>query len=341
MEQIEDDVNLQSWAMILAGDIGGTKTLVGLFEPRQPRPLALDVQSFPTTAYSGLPEILEAFYATRPMMPRGEVAAFGVAGPVINQTAQMTNVEWSVDAAQLARAFSLSHVCLLNDLEATAYAVPVLDGDELRTLQPGVKRREGNIGVVAAGTGLGGSLLHRLGERYIPVASEIGHSDFAARTDREFAFANFLRARYGRCEIEHVLCGPGLVNLATFTHRDTSCAAMDHAVDIPREVSRLALSKECRCCAEALEMFVDAYGAVAGNLALIGVTTGGVFIGGGIAPRILPALTNGRLIAAFVDKPPMRSLLEAVPVHVILNADAGLIGAAIYANNRWLNADAS
>ena len=326
--------------MILAGDIGGTKTLIGLFEPLDPRPLALDVQSFPTTAFAGLPEILDAFYATRPTRPRATVAAFGVAGPVINQTAQMTNVEWAVDAAQLTTAFGFAHVRLLNDLEAMAFSVPVLDGDELITLQQGVKRREGNMGVVAAGTGLGGALLHRLGERYIPVASEIGHSDFAARTDREFAFASFLRARYGRCEIEHVLSGPGLVNLAAFTHQNTPCAAMAHSADLPAEVSRAALSNACACCVEALEMFVDAYGAVAGNLALIGVTTGGIFIGGGIAPRILPALTNGRLIATFVDKPPMRPLLEAVPVHVILNPDAGLVGAAVYANTRWRNSAA-
>lgn len=317
--------------MILAGDIGGTKTLIGLFAPDADRPQPVDVQSFPTTEYAGLPDIIEAFFAIRPARPHVAVAAFGVAGPVIDQTAQMTNVEWRVDSAELVARFQFPHVRLLNDLEAMAYAVPVLDGDELTPLQAGARQRDGNIGLVAAGTGLGGALLHRVGSRYIPVASEIGHSDFAARTDRELELVRFLRARHGRCEIEHVLCGPGLVNLAEFTHQRNSCDAITH-VDAAAEVSKSALDRSCPCCVEALDMFVDAYGAVAGNLALIGVTTGGVYIGGGIAPRILPALQTGRLIAAFRDKPPMDDLLDRMPVHVILNSDAGLIGAAVYAN---------
>lgn len=325
--------------MILAGDIGGTKTLIGLFEPRAQRPAPVQVQSFPTTSYPGLPEIIEDFFATQPQRPPISVAAFGVAGPVINQTAQMTNVAWSVDADELMARFRFPHVRLLNDLEAMAYSVPVLDGDELTTLQGGLRRTDGNIGLIAAGTGLGGALLHRIGDAYVPVASEIGHSDFAARTDRELDFVQFIRARSGRCEIEHVLCGPGLINLAEFTHQHTKCAAVTH-VEVAAEVSKSALSQTCACCVEALGMFVAAYGAVAGNLALIGMTTGGVFIGGGIAPRILPALTSGRLIEAFRDKDPMRPLLEAMPVNVILNSDAGLIGAAVYANSRVRNSAA-
>jgi glucokinase len=320
--------------MILAGDIGGTKTLIGLFEARQPRPRPVHVESFATTSYANLPAIIEEFLAARRPPAPIAAAAVGVAGPVINQTAQMTNVEWGVDADELVRRFAFPHVRLLNDLEAMAYAVPVLEGDELAPLQKGVRRNEGNIGLVAAGTGLGGALLHRVGERYLPVASEIGHSDFAGRTDRDLEFIRFIRARYGRCEIEHVVCGPGLVNLAQFTHLDAACPALTHA-KVAAEVSRSAIAKACPCCVEALDMFVDAYGAVAGNLALIGVTTGGLFIGGGIAPRILPALQSGRLLAAFTDKPPMRPLLEEMPVNVILNADAGLLGAAVYATTHW------
>ena len=325
--------------MILAGDIGGTKTLIGLFKPRHERPVPVHVESYPTTSYPGLPEIIDEFFAARPQPTPISVAAFGVAGPVINQTAEMTNVVWRVDADELRGRFGFEHVRLLNDLEAMAYSVPVLDGDEITTLQGGVRRNEGNIALIAAGTGLGGALLHRLGGEYVPVASEIGHSDFAARSDRELALTRFIRERFGRCEIEHVLCGPGLVNLAEFTHQRTSCAAVTH-VEVAAEVSRSALARTCACCVEALDMFVEAYGAVAGNLALIGVTTGGVYIGGGIAPRILPALQTGRLIEAFRDKPPMRDLLEAMPVNVILNADAGLVGAAVYANRRLRNSAA-
>jgi glucokinase len=321
--------------MILAGDIGGTKTLIGLFEPRAGRPVPNHVESFPTTDYAGLGDIIDAFYATCKQRPHVTAAAFGVAGPVIDQTAQMTNVEWRVEAAELAGRLNDAHVRLLNDLEAMAYSVPVLDGEEIVALQAGVKRPDGNVALVAAGTGLGGALLHHIGDRYVPVASEIGHSDFAARTDRELDLVRFIRARHGRCEIEHLLCGPGLVNLAEFTHRETSCPSLSHA-DAAAEVSAAALANSCPCCAEALEMFVDAYGAVAGNLALVGVTTGGVFLGGGIAPRILPALQSGRFTAAFRDKPPMDHLLTAMPIHVILNSDAGLIGAAVYANSRLM-----
>jgi glucokinase len=216
-----------------------------------------------------------------------------------------------------------------------AYAVPVLAGDELRTLQAG-SANPGNLAVIAAGTGLGGVMLHRLDGRYVPVASEIGHSDFAARTDREIEFLRFVRALYGRAEIEHVLCGPGLLNLAIFVHEGRACDALaaSSRAGVPAEVAAAALSHTCRYCEEALDIFVDAYGAVAGNLALTGVTTGGVFIGGGIAPRILPALENGRFIAAFNAKDPMRPLLEATPVRVILNQEAGLLGAAVYANDQ-------
>jgi glucokinase len=322
--------------MILAGDIGGTKTLIGLFEPHVGRPVPVDVRSFPTTEFDGLPAIIEAFFAAQSSRPNVHAAAFGVAGPVINQSAQMTNVEWRVSADEVARAFALSNVRLLNDLEAMAHSVPVLSGNELRTLQTGVRRHDGNIAIVAAGTGLGGAMLHRLESRYVPVASEVGHSDFPARTDRELEFVRFARDKYGRAEIEHVLCGPGLVNLAEFTHGASKCSVWEHTTDassLPAEISKSALARTCAFCVEALEMFVESYGAVAGNLALTAVTTGGVFIGGGIAPRILPALESGRFVQAFNDKGPMRPLLEAMPVHVILNDTAGLLGAAVYVNN--------
>lgn len=335
MDQLATDVNLQSRAMILAGDVGGTKTRIGLFVPRDGRPAAIDVQSFPTPEYGSLPAIVDAYFETHEGRDEVSAAAFGVAGPVIGGSAQMTNVEWRVDAAEIAAALGIRDVRLLNDLEAMAHAVPVLTERELHTLQHGARRDEGNMAIIAAGTGLGGALLHRVEDRYLPVASEIGHSDFAARHDRELDFVRFARARFGRVEIEHVLCGPGLVNLAEFTHQDSSRAMSDHGTppDVPADISEAAMNGTCAACAAALDMFVDAYGAVAGNLALTAVTTAGIFIGGGIAPRILPAFGEGRFIAAFNDKPPMRALLEAMPVHVVLNDTAGLLGAAVYAND--------
>jgi glucokinase len=217
-----------------------------------------------------------------------------------------------------------------------AYSVPVLDRTELRTLQSGTREPHGNIALIAAGTGLGSAFLHWVDGRYVPVASEGGHTDFAARTDREVELAAFLRARFGRAEVEHVLSGPGLINISDFTHAHGRCAAeaAGDGPQVPAEVSEAALASACPCCVEALDIFVTAYGAVAGNFALAAVTRGGVFIGGGIAPRILPALERGSFIAAFRSKEPMTPLLEAMPVHVILNSEAGLLGAAVYAA-RW------
>lgn len=320
--------------MILAGDIGGTKTYLGLFDPSTTRPTPIAVESFTTLAHSGLPEMIETFFSTQSIPPRIDRAAFGVAGPVINQTAEMTNVPWRVDAAELAPIFQFAHVRLLNDLEAMAFGVPFLEREELRTLQTTTERLEGNIAVIAAGTGLGTAILHRVDGRFIPMASEGGHADFAARSAREIALVEFLRERYGRAEVEHVISGPGLANLAEFTHRDGLCASLRTVADttmLPAATSTNALNGECAQCGEALDMFVEAYGAEAGNLALTAVTTGGVYIGGGIAPRILPALEKPLFIDAFRAKGPMQPLLESMPVYVILNPQTGLLGAAVYA----------
>lgn len=323
-----------STTMILAGDVGGTKTLIGLFQLDRRRPVRIDVWSYPTTDHDGLPAIIDAFFRRQPSRPAVTAAAFGVAGPVIDQRAQMTNVDWAVDAAELTRVFGFPQVTLLNDLEAMATSLPVLAADEVTPLQSGRHDPDGNIALIAAGTGLGEALLHRTGGRAIPIPSEGGHSDFAARTDRELGLVRYLRERYGRAELEHVLSGRGLLNLSDFTHRDGTCAADAAGAlpDEPAEVSTIALERRCPRCVEALDLFLSAYGAAAGNLALTAMTTGGVFVGGGIAPRILPALMNGAFIAAFNDKGPMRPLLEAMPVWVILNAEAGLVGAAVHAN---------
>lgn len=321
--------------MILAGDIGGTKTLLGLFRPDGPRPSRVAFATYPTLDYSGLPEIIDVFLASQKLPAPIQRATFGVAGPVIDQSAEMTNVPWRVDAAELNARFNFRHVRLLNDLEAMAYSVPVLTASELQPLQAGERRVEGNIALIAAGTGLGTSLLHWMDGRYIPMPSEGGHTDFAARTDREIEFLQFLRNRFGRAEVEHVLSGPGILNLSDFTHASGRCAtlkAASNSPDLPAEVSKAALEGTCDCCVEALDLFVSIYGAVAGNFALAAVTRGGVYIGGGIAPRILPALGKGTFIEAFNAKEPMTGLLRAMSVYVILNPDAGLLGAAVYAS---------
>jgi glucokinase len=321
--------------MVLAGDVGGTKTLIGLFEVYKRRPVPVDVRTFQTTAYPGLPAMITEFFAAQSARPSLTGAAFGVAGPVINQSAKMTNVPWVVDAAEIARMFGLPRVQLLNDLESMAHSLPVLVPDELKTLQPGNPQAEGTVALIAAGTGLGQALLHRVGDRELAIPSEGGHADFAARTEREMEFARFLRERYGRSEIEHVLSGPGLLNLSNFTHLSGACAAMDKAgalPETPAAVGASALAHKCDKCVEALQLFVSAYGAAAGNLALTAMATGGVYVGGGVAPRVLPAMESGEFVQAFSEKGPMRSLLEGVPVHVILNPGSAMLGAAVCAN---------
>ena len=318
--------------MLLAGDVGGTKTLLGLFDKSRVRPTAAAMRAFTTLDFPDLIAMIEAFTADVRFSGAIQAACFGIAGPVLGGVGQLTNVPWEVDASQVAQTFSIPRVAMLNDLEATAHAVPVLDSRELQTLQQGHPRPDGNIAVIAAGTGLGEALLHNVGGRYIPSAGEGGHADFAPRNEREIAVLTDLTTRFGRASYEHVLSGPGLENVHRVTHETVCLATSDQTTPPdPAVISAAALSRSCPGCVEALDIFVDVYGAEAGNLALRSMATGGVFVGGGIAPKILPALTDGRFIRAFLAKPPHTELVAAIPVHVILNTDAGLIGAAVHA----------
>lgn len=319
--------------MILAGDIGGTKTLLGLFDTRTARPRPVHIRSFDTTAYDGLSDTIATFVADEAVSQAHFTAAcFGVAGPVLGDTAELTNVPFTIDALDVARRFSIPHVKLLNDLEAMAYAVPVLEGDELHVLQRGAAIRGGNMALIAAGTGLGQALLHNVSGRFIPSPTEAGHADWAPRTERDLTVFRHLVTRFGRAEVEDVISGKGLPNVHRATHPDGCDAGID-ADDpgAPAALTKAALEHRCARCVEALEIFVEAYGAEAGNAALRSVATAGLFIGGGIAPKILPALTDGRFLAAFSDKGAMRPLVADVPVKIILNPEAGLLGAAVHA----------
>jgi len=320
--------------MILAGDVGGTKTLLGLFDPRGTRPDPIVVRAFTTVEYPDLSEVVAAFAADNQV--RGTIvraAAFGVAGPVLGATAMLTNVPFRIDAAAISRTFAIPHVQLLNDLQAMAYAVPFLVDSEVHVLQEGEANPAGSLGLIAAGTGLGEAVLLRVNGRLIPAPTEAGHADWAARNEREITVLRELIQRFGRAEVEHVLSGPGLINLHRITHEGSACLAVDDVTDpsAPAAISTAALERRCRGCVDALEIFVAAYGAEAGNLALRAVATGGLFVGGGIAPKILPALSDGRFLRAFLDKHPFRELLSKISVKVILNADAGLLGAAVAA----------
>jgi glucokinase len=319
--------------MLLAGDIGGTKTLIGLFDPLPARPRAIAVRAFTTIAFPHLPAIISRFVEEEGMNGAAvQRACFGVAGPVVGQTAELSNVPWRVDAQSVADAFHITRVVLLNDLQAMAYGVPVLQANEVHTLQEGEALRGGNIALIAAGTGLGQALLHNVNGRFIPSPSEGGHADFAPRNEREIDLLRDLIQRFGRGTVEHVVSGRGLINIHRVTHTSPCLADRDaDGVVHPSAISAAALDGRCRGCVDALQVFVECYGAEAGNVALRTVATGGVFVGGGIAPKILPALTDGRFMRAFTDKAPLDAITRTIPVKVILNPEVGLLGAAMYA----------
>lgn len=338
--------------MLLAADVGGTKTLLGLFARAPERPRRIEVGEFTTLDYDDLAPMIREFLKANGVEARAiDAASFGVAGAVTDQVARMTNVPWVVDAAAVSLAANLRRVHVINDLEAMAFSVSVLEPEELAILQQGIAQPTGNAAVIAAGTGLGEAFLHNLEGRFIPGASEGGHADWGARTPREIELLSTLVRIYGRCSVEHVICGPGLVNIYQFTHDSfgsrtfitpaalvpaRTCAGVgtvEDPADLPAAISRSALEKRCAHCEDALEMFVAAYGAEAGNLALRTVATAGVYVGGGIAPKILAALETGTFVDAFRAKEPLSAFVATIPIAVILNSEAGLLGAAVHANS--------
>lgn len=267
--------------------------------------------------------------------PRPEIAALaiGIAGPVVDGRCTTTNLPWQVDERTLAGAVPVARARLINDLEATAHGIFSLAEDELVTLHPGAPRR-GNFAVIAAGTGLGEALVIADGTRRTIIASEGGHADFAPRGDLEEDLLRFLRKEFGRVSYERVLSGPGLHNLYRFL-REAGFAPETGAVadalrreDPGMVITQQALAGSDALCVKAVAMFAEVYGAEAGNLALKGLALGGVILAGGIAPRVLPILRKGALIAAFRDKGRLTPLMDAIPVRVALNPSAPLLGAA-------------
>lgn len=320
--------------VILAGDVGGTKTRLALYAPdasprtplRECRALSRDYLSLEAIALEFLGE------------DRGRVtsAAFGIAGPVVDNRCETTNLPWTLDGAALGRHLGGATVRLLNDLETTGWGLAILQASELRELQRGRPAR-GNRALIAAGTGLGEALIVWDGERHHPSASEGGHVDFASRDAFEDELSLWLRARYHRVSYERVLSGAGLADLYRFlsaTGRGDESPAMAQrfaaAPDPAAVVSAAALDGSCERAALALEHFVSTYGAEAGNLALKALAVNGLFIGGGIAPRIAPAIEAGTFMQAFRDKGRLSPVLEAIPVHLILDDRAALWGAASY-----------
>lgn len=321
--------------MILAGDVGGTNTRLAVFEQRAGKLHNLFEHIYPSRGHASLEDIVAEFLASQKFRP--DAVAIGVAGPVRDGVARATNLPWVVDARLVAKRIGFPSIILLNDLEANAYGIATLEPKDFAVLQRGAPGATGNCAVISPGTGLGEAALHWCGDHCVPLASEGGHSSFAPRDPLQDELLEHLRVQFGHVSWERLVCGPGLVNIYEFL-RDTGRAeepawltAEIKKGDPAPVISRIALAGKSALCEKALDLFVVLLGSEAGNVALKVLATGGVYIGGGIAPKILPKLQTPAFLAAFTDKGRMREMLESMPVRVILNDGTALRGAALRA----------
>jgi len=317
---------------ILAGDIGGTKTNLGLFQNRGKRLALKVIETFSNAEAGDVESIVERFISRC----RGTIASacFGIAGPVIGGRCRVTNLPWEVSETRLRRRFKWPTVRLINDLEATAAAVLLLNERDLFVLNEGKTCKRQNIALLAPGTGLGTALLIHADGRYIPVPSEGGHVDFAPNSDEEAELCSYLRARFGHVGVERIASGPGLLNVYSwlkdsgrFQEPEWLAKEMEQG-DAASVISRTAMDRKHPLCVAALDTFVSILGAFAGNLALTAMCRGGVYLGGGIPPKILPRLKEPGFLESFSGKGRFKGLLQQIPVRVILNDKAALLGAA-------------
>ena len=322
--------------MILAGDIGGTSARLAVFGVNGGRLQPVVTERYASREHAGLEAIVRVFRAAHPIPL--DHACFGLPGPVVRGRVETPNLPWVVDAPELARGIGLASVGLLNDLEANAHGIFELEAADLVVLNAGSPDATGNSAVISAGTGLGEAGVHWDGRHHHPFACEGGHADFAPHTDLEVDLLRHLRAKFGgHVSWERVVSGPGLTNIYEFL-RDTGRGPEPdwlrdaiRAGDPPAVISGAALEDKSELCVQALDVFVSAYGAEAGNLALKVMATGGVYLGGGIAPKILDTLKGPAFMKAFTAKGRLGPLLETVPVRVILNDGTALLGAARWA----------
>src|SRR5712675_1639179 len=321
--------------MILAGDIGGTRTRLAAFETEGNRLQCVIEKTYMSQQHDGLPGILAHFIKTEGIPVHS--ACFGVAGPVRSGRSKISNLPWIIDAREVAQQLKLSSVGLLNDLEAYAYGIDGLESKDFITLSEGVEEAEGNRAIISAKTGLGMAGLYWDGFRHHPFACEGGHADFAPRDGLEMELLAYLQKKYGRISYERILSGPGIRNIYDFL-RDTHKAdepewlrkQMDAAPDPPALISQLALDGKAAICDQCLSIFVSIFGAETGNAALKFMSTGGIFIGGSIAAKIVPKMKDPAFMRSFLDKGRMEALLKDMAVKIVLNDDCGIIGAARY-----------
>lgn len=319
--------------MILAGDLGGTKSNLGLFDVRNGKLERVAFKRYASRDHAGLEEIAKDFLNGH----HADVtaASFGIAGPVVENRVHATNIPWIVDGAKIAQQFHLNHVRLLNDLEATAYGIEVLDAAEIETIYPGIATSSATRVVLSAGTGLGEGVLFWDGKRYLPMSTEAGHTDFAPNTDQQADLWKFLRKRCEFVSTEKILSGGGFLHVHEFLDPAVRHPGFDGgAIDPAPEITERGLDGSCPVCVATLNLWVDIYGGEAGNLALRTVARGGIYIAGGIALKLLPKLREGRFAAAVRHKEKLGDFLGGIPIHVVLNEECPLIGAAYVA---WKN----
>lgn len=328
--------------MILAGDVGGTKVHLALYDFQNGKLHCVRDQKFPAHEFAGLDAVVNQFLGDD-QSSRGEIAAacFGCPGPVRGGRIRLTNLPWSLDVHALEKALDIEHIFLINDLEANGYGIPELAPDKIYTLHSANTAAVGHRGLISAGTGLGEAILIWDGKHHRPVPSEGGHCDFAPRTDREVALLDYLRVELkGHVSYERVVSGLGIHNIYTYL-RDVEkleepqwLRARLAAEDPNAVIGECAQDGTSSICFETLKTFCSVYGAEAGNVALKILATGGIYLGGGIAPKIISALQNGDFIQAFLDKGRLSPLLQSIPVRIILDETCALLGAAAYAEAR-------
>jgi glucokinase len=343
---------------LLAGDIGGTKTILRLVKTEDAPDSALETlyeSRYISAEYPDLTPIVQQFLeeaiAQVGQLPLIEKACFAIAGPVVQNTSKLTNLSWILDAKRLSRDLQIAQVVLINDFVAVGYGVLGLKAEDLYTLQAGKPDSTAPIAVIGAGTGLGQGFLMRQGDRYQVYSSEGGHADFAPRSDLEFRLMHYLLEKHGisRVSAERVVSGMGILSIYQFLRdcqklpESPDIAAVvrsweqqlgrsEKSVDPGAVIGAAAVERRDRLAEYTIQLFVEAYGAEAGNLALKILPHGGLYIAGGIAAKILPLMTDGNFLKAFLSKGRMTSLLERVPVYIVLNSQVGLIGAAVCAS---------
>jgi glucokinase len=321
--------------MILAGDVGGTKTLLGLFERDGRRLKAARIDILASADWPTFEAMIAGFLAEGRERPRR--AAIGVAGPIFKGKSQVVNLRWAVDARKVSKVIGNKPVALLNDLEASAHGLNELAPRQLVNLTPALRPGDGNAALISPGTGLGMAILVRDGGRLLVSASEGGHVDFAPRDAEEAALLEYVQRRHPRVSQERIVAGPGFSAIYDFlvdTGREKATPAMLKRLasgDRNAAVSEAGVEGSDPAAERAVEMFVSLLGAAAGNLALVAKASGGVFVGGGIPPRILPKLREGTFLESFRAKGRLRTFLETVPVKIVVEPRLGLFGAAAFA----------